>query len=542
MTVLRFTWLATVLTFVGQGRAADLPSPDRPMESVIDELVAAKLTTDGISPAAPADDATFLRRVTLDLVGRIPTPSEVETYTRSSDADKRLKLIDRLLASPGYARYQAALFDIMLNDRPGSGGKNGSLRDYLVRAVQENRSWDRVFRELMLPNETDSAQKGSAEFLRPRLNDADRLTVDVSVAFFGVNVSCAQCHDHPHVKDWTQDLFYGMKCFLARTYDAGGFVSEKEAGLVKYKPTKGPERQAKLVFLTGAEVATDTVRDQTKEEQKKEKEAVEKAKSAKTAPPAPAFSARAKLVETALKPENAEYFSRAIVNRLWHRFLGYGLVNPLDQMHAENPPSHPELLAWLARNVSTHGYDLRRLVRGIVLSQAYGRASTYPSEAQPGPQEFAVARLRPLTPIQLANSLKIATTDPQTFDKLKPDEFEKKIEQLENAARGFAGQIAKPAEGSQIGVGEALLFSNGDKVMAEFLANGPGTLLGRAGDNREPAEVVKALVQAALGREARADEVTVLTEYVTARADRKAEAYRQVLWALLTGPEFRFNH
>src|SRR5262249_29132485 len=219
------------------------------------------------------------------------------------------------------------------------------LREYLTAALRENKPWDQMFRELMLPDEADAKTKGAADFLKARLTDADRLTNDVSVAFFGVNVSCAQCHDHPLVKDWTQDHFYGMKSFLARTYDAGGFVAERPAGLIKFKPNKGPERSARLMFLTGTEVKTDTLRDQTREEQQAEKLAMDKAKSSKTAPPKPAFSARAQLVEVSLQKGNSDFFSRAIVNRMWHRFFGLGLVNPLDQMHSANPPSHPELLA-----------------------------------------------------------------------------------------------------------------------------------------------------------------------------------------------------
>src|SRR5207244_484030 len=130
-------------------------------------------------------------------------------------------------------------------------------------------------------------------------------------------------------------------------FDNGGFLGERGYGVIKYKPTKGPERTAKMMFLTGTTVEDANAKDPAPDEMKKEKEALEKAKAAKTPPPAPKFSARAKLVEVALKGENAEYFSRSIVNRMWHRFFGTGLVSPLDQMHAENAPSHPELLAWL---------------------------------------------------------------------------------------------------------------------------------------------------------------------------------------------------
>jgi hypothetical protein len=344
------------------------------------------------------------------------------------------------------------------------------------------------------------------------------------------------------VKDWTQDHFYGMKAFLARTFDNGGFLGERGYGAVKFKPTKGPERTAKMMFLTGAVVEDGGAKEPSAAEQKKEKEALDKAKSAKKPPPAPKFSARAKLVEVALEGKNAEFFARAIVNRMWHRFFGAGLVSPLDQMHAENQPTHPELLAWLARDTAEHGYDLRRLIRGLVMSKAYARSSQYESESRPSSKLFAVARLKPLTPLQLATSLKIAATDPAEFEKLKPEEFEKRMEQLESSARGFASNIAQPTDNFQIGVGEALLFSNGDRVMKEFLTDGGGTALGRAKAMKEPKEAVAFLVKAAYGRAPTADEEKALIAFVEKRKGHEAEAYKHVLWALVTGPEFRFSY
>src|SRR5438094_940998 len=198
-----------------------------------------------------------------------------------------------------------------------------------------------------------------------------------------------------------------------------------------------------MMFLTGTKVE-DTAKEPSAAEQKKEKAELDRAKAAKKAPPRPAFSAREKLVEVSLQGGNSDFFARSIVNRMWHRFFGSGLVNPLDQMHSENPPSHPELLAWLARDTAAHDYDLRRLVRGIVMSRAYSRGSKYDS-TPPDAKLFAVARLRPLTPLQLSASLKVAAADPAVFEGKK-------------------------------------------------------------------------------------------------RADRPAEAYRQVLWALVTSPEFRFTY
>jgi len=392
------------------------------------------------------------------------------------------------------------------------------------------------------PDPNDPKQKGSIEFLKPRLADLDKLTSEVSVIFFGVNVSCAQCHDHPFVSDWKQDNFFGMKTFFSRTFDNGGFVAEREFGLLKFKPNKGAEKQAKPLFLTGGEVDLANFREPTADEQKKEREKFDKHKKNKTQPPPPAVSARAKLVETALQPDNSEFFSKAIVNRLWRRFYGSGLVNPLDQMHSENPPSHPELLQWLARDMADHQYDLRRLTRGLVLSHAYARDSKYPSEAQPNPKFFTVAHLKPLTPMQLATSLKIAASDPNDFDKRNPDEFEKKIEQIENNVRGFASQIAAPTDDFQIGVNEALLFTNNNKVTQDFLAEGGGSLLGRVQQMKDDKQAIELIVQNTMCRPATADELQAFGEYIRKRSDRRLAAYRQVLWALVASAEFRFNY
>jgi hypothetical protein len=539
---LRLLLVAIVCAFAPSAVGADeLPPASKPIEQVIDQLIDAAIADAGVTPAIQADDVTVIRRLTLDLVGRIPTTGEVEAYVKSTEADKRAKLVDRLIASPGFVRHQAALFEVMLNpegDRRGTG----ALREYLTNALKENKPWDKMFRELMLPDESDAKLKGAADFLRGRVTDADKLTSDVSVVFFGVNVSCAQCHNHPHVKDWTQDHFYGMKAFLARTFDNGGFLGERGYGTIKYKPTKGPERTAKMMFLTGATVEDANAKEPSPEEQKKEKEALDKAKAAKTPPPAPKFSARAKLVEVALQGENADFFARSITNRMWHRFFGTGLVSPLDQMHAENQPSHPELLAWLSRDTAANGYNLKRLVRGLVMSKAYSRSSQYDSENRPANKSFAVARLKPMTPLQLASSLKIAAADPVSFDNLKPEEFEKRMEQIESSARGFAALIAQPTDNFQIGVGEALLFSNGDRVLKEILTDGAGTALGRVKTMTEPKQAVEFLVKTAYGRPATAEESKALVAYVEKRKGREAEAYRQVLWALVTGTEFRFSY
>src|SRR5262249_7163104 len=157
----------------------------------------------------------------------------------------------------------------------------------------------------------------------------------------------------------------------------------------------------------------------------------------------------AQLVDVALRPAERGFFSKAVVNRLWARLYGRGLVAPVDQMHSANLPSHADLLEWLGRDFAEHGYDLKRLMRGLVRSKTYARSSRWEKGAPPKPFLFAVARVRPLTPSQLTLSMRLATTDPTSLE-LKADELEKRIEGLEQSARGFASLIEQPGDDFQI--------------------------------------------------------------------------------------------
>ena len=518
--------------------AAEQAPAMKAAESEIDNFINNLMVRDGIRPAPPANDYTIIRRLSLDLIGRIPTLGEVQSYVNSRDPQKKILLIDKLMASPAFIRYQAQQFDSMMTPL---NAQEGRLRNYFVNALKTNRAWSQIFRELVTPDENDKNQEGSTEFLKQRLSDVDRLTNEVSVLFFGVNVSCAQCHDHPLVNDWKQDHFYGMKAFFSRTVNNGGFLAESEFGALKFKPNRGAEKQATPMFLTGQQVSLPNFRDAKPEEQKLEKVRFEKAKAAKKSAPAIA-SARTLLVETALKESNADYFARSIANRMWHRFMGFGLVNPVDQMHSENPSSHPELLKWLAQDTMHHKYDLRRLIRLIVTSDAYARSSRYPEVQQPAPRYFAVARLKALTPMQLATSLKIATALSEDLDKLKPELFEKQIENIENRVRDFANLIAQPTDDFQIGVNEALLFSNNNKIVVDFLVDNDSSLLGKLKKQSKTEEVIDMMFRSVLCRPPTADEQIIMQEYLNKRSDRKSKACEQMLWALITCSEFRFNH
>jgi hypothetical protein len=535
------------LVLAGPAWADDLLPANRPIPEAIDHYIDARLADEKVKPAGPAADAALLRRLTLDLVGRIPTAAEASAYLASNDPAKKVKLVDRLMASPGYARHQVNEFDTMLSIVRGRRGGGSNLREYLGRAFKENRSWDRMFRDLVLADEKEPVQKGAAQFLKGRIKDLDRLTTDVSVLFFGVNISCAQCHDHPLVADWKQDHYYGLKSFFSRTYEAGPFLGERDVGLVQFKTTKAVTKTARLMFLTGKVVedgAPKLTAAQIKALKEAEKKRPKRRKQPNTGkqPDPPKFSARLALANLALEPGQRDFFARSIVNRLFHRHFGLGLVSPIDQMHSANEPSHPELLAWLARDTAEHGYDLRRLTRGLVLSRAYARSSRWEGTRWPSQNLFAVARVRALTPAQLATSFRLALAAPeQLAGSLKPAELERRLEGYENSARGYADMVEQPRDDFQIGVGEALLFSNSPRVQNELKAAHGDRLLGRMAGCKTPEEAVDLAVRNVLSRPADAEEKQIMAAYLARRKDRLAEAHRQLVWALLCCAEFRFN-
>lgn len=526
--------------------AADLQPPARAMHEVVDHYIDAQLKEQGHVPAPLADDATLLRRLTLDLNGRMPTAAEVRAYLSSTEPDRKVKLVDRLMASPAFGRHLVEELDAMLAPA-GSGGRrgnSGSVRTYLTQALKANRSWDRIYRDLILADEKEPIQKGSVAFLKSRVRDLDRLTTDVSVLFFGVNISCAQCHDHPNVHDWKQDHYYGLKSFFARSYEAGPFLGERDTGVVTFKTTKNVSKTAKMMFLTGKVIdAPGMVADPKGGKKGGRPPADKKGGKTATPPPPPKFSARAALADLALQPEQRSFFAKSIVNRTWHRLFGLGLVTPVDQMHSENPPSHPELLDWLARDTAENGYDLRRLIRGLVLSNAYARSSRYEGDRVPPHRSFGVARLRALTPAQMGTSLRLATIAPDQFPAtLKADELDRKVEGQESAGRGIASLLEQPRDDFQISVTEALLFSNSDRIQKELLTDGKDRLVGVLKDMKDADKAAEIAIENVLSRKATAEEKQAIVAYVNARKDRLAEAYRQVVWALICSAEFRFNY
>lgn len=521
--------------------ADDLLPPQTPVAEAVDHYIGQRLKENKIKPAPLADDAAFLRRVTLDLAGRVPTLAEREAYLALQDDDKREQLVDRLLTSPDYAFQQANWLDAMLL---GGERNEANWQQYLRDAVTEDRPWDQMFREMMLGDDEDQPAFHAQQFLRQRVSNADDMTNDVSRLFFGVSINCAQCHDHPLVEDWKQDHYFGMKSFFDRTYvTKGDRLAEKYNGEVKFKTTDGEEKRAKFMFLTGSAVEEPQV-EKSKEQIKKEDEIVKQAMKDKNAKPKPpTFRPREQLVKLALDEGNSHFFARSITNRVWARFMGQGLVTPLDQMHSENPPTHPELLNWLTRDLRANKYRLKRLVRGLVLSETYARSSEWAGEKVPFSDTYAKAPVRVLTPREYSLSLLVATTASAKLPgDMKPADWQKQRENQEKQSQSLAGKLEWPSEHFQVSVDEALLFSNDQRVQNDYLRDSSSHLLGELKAIEDVKQRIRTAFLQVLCREPETDEVAAIAEYLAAREDRSLQALQHIVWTLITSPEFRFNH
>lgn len=535
--------LATTLLAIGQQAIADdIPPPERPIEEVVDALIDAKLAAAGVTAAPAADDAAFLRRVTLDLAGRIPVAAEVQSYLASAEPDKKAKLVDRLLASLDFVYHTRNEYDVLLM----AGKGNGEWRDWLLKNFQEDRRWPDLFREVMLPREGQPENKAAAEFLKSRAMNVDDMTNDTSRLFFGVSINCAKCHDHPLVPNWAQDHYYGMASFFNRTYlTKKRFLAEREDGDLKFRTTAGEEKQARLIFLTSGEIVEPTLASKSDDERKAAEEK-QKADNERETPPDPAtYSRRAQLVDVALRHDPAAFFPRAFANRLWARLFGQGLVAPLDQMHSENPASHPELLAWLARDAEAHNYDLRRAIRGLVLSRAYARTSRWEQSAErPNDRLFAVAGVKPLTPMQFALSLAIATANPNDLAQRQEyaEAWAGRRRDLENQVQGLASQLEIPGENFQVSVAEGLLFSNAPQIENDYLRDSGDRLVGVLKADADRTQAIRTAFVSVVSREPQADEVEWCIKHLAARDDRPVAAWQQLVWALVTSSEFRFNY
>src|SRR5579884_1613272 len=534
----RLLWAVLLPGLASAPAAAQGP----PLHERIDQAVRAKA---GSRPlAAPADDAEFLRRVWLDLACTLPTADQARAFLADADPDKRAKLIDRLLGSPEHARRLADWLDVTLMERrPAKTVPQAQWYEFLRASAAANRPWDELTRDLFAADGTDRRTRPAARFVLDRDAEPNLLTRDVSRLFLGMNLQCAQCHDHPRVDDYRQDLYYGIFAFLSRTTPFTDpkaklvVLSEKADGEVTFQSVFDPNKATKS---TGPRLpGGQTVKDPPVE---KGKEYV--VAPAKDARGVPAYSRRARLGPELTRSDNVA-FRRNAANRLWALMMGRGLVQPLDMDHGANPPSHPELLTLLADDLAAHHFDLRYFLRQIALSRTYQRSSALPPGVKDDePALYTAAPLKPLTPEQWAWALMQATGLTDAERKALGD----KATDAALAAR-LGGNVAPfvQAFGGPPGHAEtfdprleqALFLSNGPLVRA-WLAPRPGNLVDRLG-RLDGDALSDELYLSVFTRLPTAEERKDVADYLKARADR-TEALKEVVGALLASAEFRFNH
>ena len=521
-------WIAALAARQSPSAAesASAARPEAPRQfatvsDAIDFFVAEGWATRGVEPAPPIDDRTWCRRLYLDLAGRIPTAAEVEAFLALPADSRRSELVDRLLASDDYAVRMRELWDLFLMGRGKRQAQEERRRQngwwtYLENAFRTNQPWNDVVRELLVARPDSPEKKGASWFLYERRNDHQVIAEAVAPLVYGTRVDCAQCHDHPLAREIKQAHYWGVVAAFNRGKNVEGSTAVAESavgGFVNFTNLKKESQPALLTLLGGRTLPENWPAGDQPEEDSDEKYLDPAAK-----PRVPKFSRRE--VFAAAATRDNPLLARAFVNRLWAVWIGRGIVTPVDEMNARNAPSHPELLDWLAQDFATHQHDIRRSVRGIVLSRVYALG---PAAGPVPPEAFASALERPLTAEQLARSWRIAAGLPPEDEALRratisalpevlPRDYNATYQQAQFLSNAPAlREVLQPAPGSTAAALAALPDTNA-RVQGAFLA-----VYGRLPDTEEAAAA---------------------TTFLKTHGGQPAEPIRDLLWALLTSAEF----
>lgn len=440
-------------------------------------------------------DETFVRRATLDLAGTIPGPEEVRAFLKAPD---RAALVDRLLAAPEYARTMEEAFTVMLLERrPGGAVPEEKWRAWLRKKFEDDAPWADTVRELLSADGRDASP--AVKFFVDGRSDPHRLTQDVARLFLGKNLTCAQCHDHPHVRDWSQAEYMGLFAFLGQNkVHKGLFMPQPMAKKVEYENVFRPENKKSTgpVLIGRAELEIPAYAKGQEWEVPPGKDGT---------PGVPKFRPRERLaVELAAHPQLA----RTAVNRVWYMLMGRGLVHPVDMDHPKNPPSDPARLDDLSRRFTR----FKPLVRELMLSDAYQRAD---------------APLRPIPPEALARSFARAVDfRPGPAGKFNAKDYlagkksaaPSTLDDLTDCfALVFGAPAGEPELGFSVSTTQALYLRN-DRLITELAAGMKGG--------------VEELYLRILSRRPTDAE----------RAAAKGVAPSSLAWALLASAEFRLNH
>lgn len=527
------SWDAPEYPWFRPNEPAKQPPKSLGAAGVIDFYIKSAWHAARVKPAAPCDDRTFIRRAYLDLAGRIPTTEEGNAFLNSRNGKKRAQLVDRLIASSEFAQNMAETFDVLLTGRRST---DSSWKEYLRYAFASNRPWNAIARDLVLARPSSRETKGAVHYLYSRNNNYQAMAEAVAPAFLGVQVNCAQCHNHPLAPEIKQKHYWGLVAFFNRSKnmqaDDGPALAESAiGGFVKFANLKKESQEAELTFVSNKIIPEKRPGDNEKEDDVPEKYLVPPGSGKKSAP-VPRFSRREQLAN--LVTENNPLLARTFVNRIWSILMGRGIVHPVDRMDSVHPPSHPDLLAWLAHDFEQNSYDVQRLIRNICLTEAYQLDSKWSSGPKPQPELFAHAIERPLRAEALLRSTLVATG--ARIDS------NGQIAGFDDFASVFNDRFpdVQAAE------------SNPNLRQGLFLANNPKfdeLLKARSGNTTEalvktggPREQVDQAFLRVYGRLPDREEKRQSLEFLGKRMKNPERGMQQLLWALLTSAEFRFNH
>jgi hypothetical protein len=509
------------------------PYPDRPPPAVfakaprrnrIDELNLAKLESLGIPPSPDAGDAAFLRRASLDVTGTLPPADIARAFLADPDPDRRERLIERLLASPEYNDYWTYKWSdlLLVSTRRLPAPAMGAFSRWLRRAVEENWPWDRIAREVLTARGSTLRNGAGNYFVLHR--DPIDLAESTSVAFLGLSLTCARCHNHP-LEKWTQDQYYELANLFSRVALKDGpragevFVTPAVSGDVLH-PRRGVAMPPRP--LDGTALDLDDRGDR-----------------------------RAAFAAWLADPANP-YFDRAIVTRVWKNFFGRGLIDPEDDLRATNPPSDAALLDWLVADFRAGGRDLKRLMRTIL------RSATYARSAEPLPGNAADRKfLSHAVPRRLAAEVMLdaiarVTGVPGAFAGY-PAGWRSLQLPDSNVASPFLDAFGRPLReatcscerSNDPSMAQALHLANGG-TLNDALRSDEGAIARAMVDGLDDDAILDALFLAALTRAPtdpeRARLKAALAAVPAGDAPARRQAVEDLYWAVLTSPEFLFNH
>jgi hypothetical protein len=502
-------------------------------KNFIDELVFKKLKTIGMPPSEVCDDSTFIRRVTLDITGRLPTTEETKQFVADTRADKRERWIDRLLETPEYADHFANKWTALLRNKRTDPKQNRMtyvfhawVRDSLV----ENKPYNEFVRELLTAS-GDVSQNPPVAWFR-QVKEMTTQLEDTAQVFLGQRLKCAECHHHPFER-WSQQDYYSFAAFFSQ---------------VGRKPSTQPGDE--VVF------AKRTVASATN---KKTKQSVKPAGLGATPLSLSADDdARQALADWMTSPQN-RFFARSLVNRYWKHFFNRGLVEPEDDMRDTNPATNPELLDALAKSFVESGYDLKQLVRTICNSRTY-QLSAIPNEHnRVDKQNFSRYYPKRLTAEVLLDSVNAVTKSESTFAGLPAGTHAVQLpDNSFNASSYFLTVFGRPdmasaceCERSQdASLAQSLHLLNAKDIQEKISRDG-GRAASLAEDStRSDEEKLRDLYLLTYSREPSAKEIATakshLAKKLAAQPDKeipaKRQAYEDIVWALINTKEFLFNH